>query len=583
MRQLPSLADFIVSRREDVIAAWLVDVSSLPRRRDSDMPFTPDGGARVLDGIVDTLRSANATSGDANVPSRSGQGTLAAQRMHSLAERALLRRAILRLAGTEGLSFGARELLVLDDSIDASVSAPGEARIAAERSARLDAESARVRAREAEARSEAAAQRQRFLGDASRLLAESMDYQATLRTVARLAVPDIADWCVVDLIQDDGQMTRVAIEHRDPTRLALAHKLQESFPPKVGAAAGPAHVVHTRQTEFEPHVSKATLEEIAPEAERRGILGALGMNSYISVALDTRGRVLGTITFFTETGRALSPDDVVMAEDLARRAATAIDNAWLYDQAQRALRVRDDMLAIVTHDLRTPLSAIVTAAAIQIASASDDDVGRRVRQRAETVRRAADHMGRLVRDLTDIGQMDAGRFAINRSTQDVTALVREVVDTLQPGATQHGSELRAEIAGTIPPVGADGDRIVQVLSNLVTNAVKVGAPQVTVRVENRDNEVLFSVADKGPGIRNEDLPHMFDRYWRGKTAGYKGTGLGLPISKQIVTSHGGRIWIESQIGVGSTFFFTLPRCFQTEDTAHASGATPFPSSAHLPI
>src|SRR5688572_3915525 len=380
---------------------------------------------------------------------------------------------------------------------------------------------------------EAVLQRQRFLAEASRLLAESMDYAATLKTVARLAVPRIADWCVVDLMRDDGTMARVAIEHRDPERLALAHTLQENFPPLAGASAGPSHVVHTGQTEFEPQISESRLEEIAPEAERRRLFSRLGMNSYISVMLSARDRVLGTITFFTDAGRSLSADDVEMAEDLARRAATAIDNTWLYDQAQRAVRVRDDMLAIVTHDLRTPLSAIMTAAAIQIASASDDDVGRRVRQRAETVRRAADHMGRLVRDLTDIGQMDAGRFAINRSTQDVTALVREVVDTLQPGATQHGSELRAEIAGTIPPVGADGDRIVQVLSNLVTNAVKVGAPQVTVRVENRDNEVLFSVADKGPGIRNEDLPHMFDRYWRGKTAGYKGTGLGLPISKQI--------------------------------------------------
>ena len=196
---------------------------------------------------------------------------------------------------------------------------------------------------------------------------------------------------------------------------------------------------------------------------------------------------------------------------------------------------------------------------MQIASASDDDGGRRVRHRAETIRRAADHMGRLIRDLTDIGQIDAGRFSITCTPQDVPALVREVVEALQPGATQRGSELRAEIEETILPVDADGDRVVQVLSNLVTNALKVGASQVTVRVENRQNEVVFAVADNGPGIPRDDLPHMFDRYWRGKTAGYKGTGLGLPISKQIVTSHGGRIWIESELGHGSTVFFTLPR------------------------
>jgi signal transduction histidine kinase len=283
------------------------------------------------------------------------------------------------------------------------------------------------------------------------------------------------------------------------------------------------------------------------------------VNSYISVVLSTRGRVLGTISFFTGSGRSLSADDVAMAEDLARRAATAVDNARLYDQAQRAVRVRDDMLAIVTHDLRTPLSAIVAAAAMQVASAGDDEQGQRVRQRAESIQRAAQHMSRLIRDLTDIGQMDAGRFAIERTPQDPSVLVRAVIDTLQPHAGQRGCQLEASIAGAVPPIQADGDRIVQVLSNLVSNAVKVGASRVTVHVDARPQEVLFTVTDNGPGIDAHDLPHMFDRYWRGKSAGYRGTGLGLPIAKQIVDAHGGHIWIESGLGAGSTFFFTLPR------------------------
>jgi signal transduction histidine kinase len=406
---------------------------------------------------------------------------------------------------------------------------------------------------------QAVLQRQRFLAEASRLLAESMDYAATLKTVARLAVPSIADWCVVDLMQDDGRMARVAIEHRDLSRLALAHKLQDDFPPRPGASAGPGRVVDTGTTEFEPHVSESRFEQIAPEAERRHLLGVLGMNSYISVVLSTRGRVLGTITFFTGTGRSLSAEDVEMAEDLARRAATAIDNARVYDQARRAVRVRDDMLAIVTHDLRTPLSAIMAAAALQVASAANDDSGRRVRQCAESIQRAAGHMSRLIRDLADIGQIDTGHFAVERTAQDPSVLVREVIDTLQPTAGQRGSQLRADIVGKVPPIEADGDRVVQVLTNLVGNAVKVGASDVTVRLEARSGDVLFTVSDTGPGIRKPDLPHMFDRYWRGKTANYQGTGLGLPISKQIVEAHGGQIWIESEPGVGSTFFFTLPR------------------------
>ena len=443
------------------------------------------------------------------------------------------RLALIPHLGRRGFAFAAlrRASLMVSVTNDTTSSAPGEAVI----------------------------QRQRFLAEASRLLAESMDYPATLKTVARLAVPSIADWCVVDLMQDDGRMARVAIEHRDPELLALAHKLQEDFPPLAGASAGPSHVVHTGITEFEPRVSESRLEEIAPEAERRRLFGALGMNSYISVVLSTRDRVLGTITFFTDTGRSLSADDVEMAEDLAQRAATAIDNTLLYDQAQRAVRVRDDMLAIVTHDLRTPLSAIMAAAGMQVASAANDDSGRRVRQRAESIQRAAEHMSRLIRDLTDIGQFDAGQFAVERTALDPSVIVREVIDTLQPTAGQRGSQLRADIVGTVPSFEADGDRIFQVLSNLVSNAVKVGASEVTVRLERRPLDVLFTVTDTGPGIRNEDLPHMFDRYWRGKTANYKGTGLGLPISKQIVDAHGGHIWIESEPGTGSSFFFTLPR------------------------
>ena len=159
--------------------------------------------------------------------------------------------------------------------------------------------------------------------------------------------------------------------------------------------------------------------------------------------LSTRGRVLGAITFFTDAGRSLTEDDVTLAEDLARRAATAIDNARLYDEARRAVRIRDDMLAIVTHDLRSPLSAIVTAAALQVATAPHDENGTKIRQRAESIQRAAQHMSRLVRDLTDIGQIDAGRFAIERQPQDVAALTREVVDALKPTADQRGTRLNA--------------------------------------------------------------------------------------------------------------------------------------------
>jgi signal transduction histidine kinase len=272
----------------------------------------------------------------------------------------------------------------------------------------------------------------------------------------------------------------------------------------------------------------------------------------------SRDRTLGSITLFTEAPRAFHADDVLVAEDLARRAATAIDHARLYDEAMRAARARDEMLAIVTHDLRTPLSAIMAATAVQLANPDDEDRGR-VRARAETIQRSAQHMNRLIRDLTDLGQIDAGRFAIEPASHDVTLLIRHVADTLQPVAVRQGSEIRVNMVGRIPAVVCDGDRVIQVLSNLASNAIKVGAPSVTIHVEPRGPDVLFTVSDTGPGIAPEDVPFMFDRYWRARAAHYKGTGLGLPISKGIIDAHGGRIWVESQLGIGTQFFFTLPR------------------------
>ncbi len=401
------------------------------------------------------------------------------------------------------------------------------------------------------------AQRLRFLAEASRLLAESMDYETTLKTVARLAVPDMADWCVIDLLQADGALARVAVEHRDPVRREAAHRLREFFPPSVDATSGPMHVARTGRTEFEPAIADPVLRQFAPEPERVRLLRELGMHSYISVPLATRDRTLGSITFFTEQPRTFHADDVVMAEDLARRAATAIDHARLYEEATRAARGRDEMLAVVTHDLRTPLSAIITAAALQLA-ASGNENSRSMRAYAETIERSAQHMNRLIRDLTDLGQIDAGRFAIEPAPHDVSLLLRHVADTLQPVAARQRSEIRLDVAGSVPPVVCDGDRVIQVLSNLVSNAIKVGAPSITIRVERRGPVILFTVSDTGPGIAPRDLPFMFDRYWRAAAAHYKGTGLGLPISKGIIDAHSGRIWVESQLGAGTRFFFTLP-------------------------
>lgn len=212
--------------------------------------------------------------------------------------------------------------------------------------------------------------RQQFIVAASRMLAESLDYETTLQSVAQLAVPDIADWCVVDLLQADGTMARVATAHKDRSR-------GQSF-----------------------------MTAVASDPDRLRMLRRLGLHSWICAPLVARGCVLGTLTFVSEGSRAFEQDDVVMAEELARRSAMAIDNARLYEEAQRVVRSRDQMLAIISQDFRPPLAEIMMAAEVQISSAPDTDAGRHLKEAAEASRRAAQHICRLIDSLNDIASHD---------------------------------------------------------------------------------------------------------------------------------------------------------------------------------
>jgi signal transduction histidine kinase len=397
-------------------------------------------------------------------------------------------------------------------------------------------------------------------GEASRAVSGSLDFERTLNAVMQLAVPAIADWCSVDLLRDDSgdnTLVRAATRHRDPEREQLTSALHH-HPPARDALCGAPHVVRTGMTEYVPVVSEATLRQREGDATRRSILTSLGLSSTICVPLTGRESVLGAITLSTAAGRHLTPDAVGTAENLARLTAIAIDNTRLCDEAQRALHAREDTLAGVTHDLRTPLSVVLTGASLLMTVDAADPDGDRIRQRGETIQRAAQHMLRLVNDLSDLAQIDAGRLTVERTLEDPAGLVGEVVEALDPLVTRRGGTLQARPCAECPRTSLDRDRIRQVLANLVGNASKAGASEITVAVDVRDGDLMFQGADNGPGIAAEDLPRMFDRYWRGRETSYKGSGLGLPISNGIVKAHGGRMWIESTLGAGSTFYFSIP-------------------------
>jgi len=263
------------------------------------------------------------------------------------------------------------------------------------------------------------------------------------------------------------------------------------------------------------------------------------------------------------SGRRYEPADLSLAADLARRAAVVVEHARLFHEAQQATRARDDVLAVVAHDLRNPLNTVSMAVALMLESTPPERV--QERRQVEIVRRAADRMNRMIQDLLDVKRMESGRLTIDARPEPVSALINDTIDMLRPLAAGSTIRLDTSIDESLPPVLADAARIQQVLSNLVGNAVKFTprSGRITVCAEGIDGEVRFGVIDTGPGIPPEQVPHIFGRFWQARTSDRRGIGLGLAIAKGIVEAHNGRIWVESHVGLGSTFYFTLPSAAET--------------------
>ena len=227
------------------------------------------------------------------------------------------------------------------------------------------------------------------------------------------------------------------------------------------------------------------------------------------------------------------------------------------DDAERAARARDEVLAIVSHDLRSPLNLVLTSSSFLL---DVEALEPQVRDQLELVRRAARRMNRLIGDLLDVSRVEAGLLAMERRPERVEPLVREACRLHEHPARAKGIEVRCDLGDDLPSVRADRDRVLQVFGNLLGNALKF-SPEggtITVRAERDGDGVRFSVTDAGPGIAAGDLPHVFDRFWQARRSRDGSAGLGLAIARGIVTAHGGELWVESELGRGSTFFFTLP-------------------------
>ena len=423
-------------------------------------------------------------------------------------------------------------------------------------------EQAHALAREQAARAEAehAERRAALLAEASRVLSASFDYQTTLAALVRLAVPAIADYCALDIVEEEDKFERIGEAHADPAKSALLHEVA-SFPRSALTASHPLmRVIATGEPVLEAEITPAFIRKSFASEQQRKIVEALGPRSLICVPLASSGKPLGALTLVTSdaSSRRFTIADLSLAADLARRAAIVVEHARLFHEAQQATRARDDVLAVVAHDLRNPLNTVSMAVSLMLESTPPERV--QERRQVEIVRRAADRMNRMIQDLLDVKRMESGRLGIEIRAEPPSAIINDTIDMLRPLASGSTIRLETNLEENLPAVLADSARIQQVLSNLVGNAVKFTprSGRITVCAEKAGNEVRFAVIDTGPGIPAEQLPHIFGRFWQAKSSDRRGIGLGLAIAKGIVEAHNGRIWVESHVGLGSTFYFTLP-------------------------
>ena len=402
--------------------------------------------------------------------------------------------------------------------------------------------------------------RQAFLAEASALLISSFDPDTILRNLARMAVPHVADGCLVDLLAEDRiSVRRVAFAHIDPGMTDIAWESE------VGAAAqgdSALRLIRTSEPALYPDVDEAALTAITGRPEQVEMLRRWGLRSAMVVPVMARGRILGTITLAaSHSGRRYTPADLAFAATLGERAGLAVDNARVFREAQEANRMKDEFLATLSHELRTPLNAIVGWAHVLRGGPLDKAV---VARAVDTIDRNARTQTQLISDILDVSRIVTGKLRLSVGPIELPAVVESAIDAARPAAAAKEIRLETEIDPRAGPVSGDTDRLHQVVGNLLGNAIKFTPKggRVGVRLSRLPAEVEIVVADSGVGIAPEYLPRLFERFRHpdaSTTRPHGGIGLGLAIVRHLVELHGGRVeGASGGRGQGATFRVKLP-------------------------
>lgn len=424
-----------------------------------------------------------------------------------------------------------------------------------------------------------------FMAEVSRCLGQSLNYEKTLTTIAGMSLPYLGAWCIVDLCTDDDGIRRLAVLHPDVDKQALARELHERYPPQMDDALGAARVIRTSQPEVVVGVADDALTAIARDPDHLRLVRALGVGAYVIVPMVARGRTLGAMSFVTaESGRRFGEIDVTLAEDLARRAAMAVDNARLHaeavearreaeaaqtraEEAQRiaeaASRAKSEFLAVMSHELRTPLNAITGYVQLMelglrgpVTPEQQEDLAR--------IQRSQRHLMSLINGVLNYSRVEAG--AVQYAIEDVS--VAETLATCEalvmPHANAKKVELSLDACDGILKVRADPEKLQQIVLNLITNAVKFtdAGGRIALGCRAGRDTGAITVTDTGEGIVPDQLEHIFEPFVQGDSRlarKHEGVGLGLAISRDLARGMGGDLTVTSTPGEGSTFTLRLPR------------------------
>jgi PAS domain S-box-containing protein len=454
-----------------------------------------------------------------------------------------------------------------------------------------------LQAQAARAEAEASRQRFAFLAEVSRVLSSSLDESETFAGLARLLVPALGDYCIVDVFEETGEVRRAEVRHKDPAGQELVNELRR-FTPSLGSKWGVGRVMRTGEPLFVPEVDEGQLRTGTPNAEQLRVLLALGPRSSIVVPMMSRGRVFGAVTLaITGNDRRYGPEDFATAEEMGHRAALAIDNARLYQRSRRlaeelrqrvadlaaADRRKDEFLAMLAHELRNPLAAISSAG--QVLGQTRSAVDPRAAELTAVIGRQTRHLTRLVEDLLDVSRFTRGKIELRKGPLDLRQAVQGAVESTRPLIDRRRHELEVSLPDEPLWLEADATRIEQVLANLLHNAAKFTEPggHIALSVERHGDEVAVAVRDDGSGIEPELLPRIFDLFVqedRSLARSHGGLGIGLTLVRGLVEQHGGRVEARSDgPGRGCEILIRLPLRAAPQQTAPAA---PQPDAAAEP-